>query len=161
MKKQIIIGAMAIAALAGGAWSVHAEFGPDLDGPALHEGPEDCGKMGKGRFPERMAKRLKLSDAQKEQVQAVLKAEKERVAPLCEKLAENRKALWRAAEAETFDEAVVKSLAANQANLQAELIVSRMRVQSQIHAILTPEQRELAKKLRPMKRDKGQRRHGK
>jgi len=42
-QREIIIGAMAVAALAGGAWSVQAEFGPDDGGPALHEG---CGERG-------------------------------------------------------------------------------------------------------------------
>jgi len=159
MKRQIIIGAMAVAALAGGAWSAQAEFGPDDGGPALHEGCGERGKMDPERHLARMAKELKLTDAQKEKVQAVFKAEHDKNAPLREKLADNRKQLRQAAEAESFDEAAAKTLAASQANLQAELIVSRLRVQSQIRAILTPEQRELAKKLHPMKGEKGRGRH--
>jgi len=159
MKRQIIIGALVVATLTGGAWSVQAGPGPDDDGPALHEVGGEHGKMDSERHVARLAKKLKLTDAQEEQVQAFLKGEKERVAPLREKLRENRKQLRQAAEADTFDEAAVKTLATNQANLQAELIVSHLRVQSQIHAILTPEQRELAKKLHPMERGKGHRRH--
>lgn len=159
MKRQIIIGAMAVAALAGGAWSVQAEFGPDGGGPALHEGDGEHGGMDPERLLGRMAKDLKLTDAQKKQIGVILTAEKERVAPLREKLMENRKKLHEAAEEETFNEAAVKTLAASQAGLQAELIVSRLRVQSHIRAILTPEQRELARKLHPMNQGKEQRRH--
>ena len=53
----------------------------------------------------------------------------------------------------------VKSLATDQANLQAELIVSRVRMYNQIHALLTPEQRELAKKLRARERGREHKRH--
>lgn len=159
MKKQIIIGAMAVAALTGGAWSARAEFGPDFDGPPLHEGYGERGKMEPERHLARMAKELKLTDAQQGKVEALLKGEKERVAPLREKLMESRKKLRQAAEADTFDEAAVKALAASQANLQAELMVSRAGTHSRINAILTPEQRELARKLRPMKGEKGKRRH--
>ncbi len=90
----------------------------------------------------RMAKVLKLSDAQIKQAGVILTAEKERVAPLREKLMENRKKLHEAAEGETFDEAAVKTLAASQAGLQAELIVSRLYMQSQLRAILTSKQRD-------------------
>lgn len=154
MKRQIIIGALAVATLAGGAWNVHADFGPDFDGPPPHEGCGKQGKMDPERHLGRMAKKLKLTDAQKEQVAAILKGEKERTAPLREKLMENRKKLREAAEAEKFDEAAVKALAATQANLQAELMVSHIKTRQQIHAILTPQQRELAKKLHPMKGEK-------
>jgi len=159
MKRLIVIGALAVGTLAGGAWSAQAALGSDLDRPALYEGRGEHGKMDSERRLARMTKKLKLTDAQKEQIQALLKGEKERVAPLREKLRESRKQLRQAAEAETFDEAAVKALAANQANLQAELIVSRLREQSQIHAILTPEQRELAEKLHPRNHGKRHGRH--
>lgn len=164
MKRHIIIGALAIATLAGGVPGVHAQPGPDFDGAPLGEGYGRHGKMDPEQHLARMAKKLKLTDAQKEQVQAIIKAEKERIAPLREKLTENRKKLREATEAETFDEAAVKALAATQAELQAELMVSHVKTRQQVHAILTPEQRELAKKLHPMKGEKGEkgrRRHRK
>lgn len=159
MKRYIIIGALAVATLAGGAWSVHADFGPDFDGPPPHEGCGKRGKMDPEQHLARMAKKLKLTDSQKEQVAVLLKGEKERTAPMREKLMENRKKLREAAEAETFDEAAVKALAAGQADIQAELMVSHIKTRQQINAILTPEQRELAKKLHPPKGEKGRGRH--
>lgn len=156
MKRQLSIIALTAALIGGGTLSAHAFMGPDGE----CGGPRAEGKMEHGKRFGRMARELKLSDAQKEQVQAILKAEQEKNAPLREKLAENRKKLHEAAQAEKFDEAAVKALAATQADLQAQLIVSRARAHSQIHALLTPEQRELAKKLRPqMKGGKGGKQH--
>ncbi|MBI1921455.1 MAG: Spy/CpxP family protein refolding chaperone [Geobacter sp.] len=160
MKKRIIIGVMAVTTLACGVWSAQAGRGPDFDGPALHDGCGERGKMDPEQRIARMTKKLKLSDAQKEQVQAIVKGEKEQVAPLMEKLKENRKALREATEVESFDEAAVKALADKQAGLQAELIVAHAKVRSRINAILTPEQRELFKKQLPkMKRGEGRKRH--
>ena len=52
------------------------------------------------------------------------------------------------AEATTFDEAAVRALAVDQATTATELIVFRTKVQNQIYALLTTEQRELQKNLR-------------
>lgn len=158
MKRQIIIGAVAVAALAGGAWSVQAGPAPDIDEVALHEGCGERSKVEPEQRLARMAKKLKLTAAQKEKAGAILKAEKERIAPLREKLAENRLKLKEAAQAATFDEAAVRAIATDQAQLEIELTVSRTRLRSQINALLTPEQRELADKLEP-RRKGGKGRH--
>src|SRR6266511_4298939 len=155
MKRHLSIIALMAALIGGGTLSAHAFMGPDGE----CGGPPPEGKMDHRKGLARMAKELKLTDAQKEQVGAILKAERERVAPLREKLMESRKKLHEAAEAEKFDEAAVKALAATEAELQAELMVSRARAHHQINAILTPEQRELAKKHRPMKGEKGRGEH--
>lgn len=55
-----------------------------------------------------------------------------------------------------FDGAAVRALATRQNAARVELIVSRARVKSQIYALLTPEQRELAQKIRA----EGKGRHG-
>lgn len=155
MKKHLSVIALMAALLGGGALSAHAF----LDPPDDFGGPPAGREMGPERRFTRMAEQLKLTDAQKEQIKAILKAERERVAPVREKLTAGRKKFHEAAEAEKFDEAAVRALAATQAGLQTELMVSRARVHSQINAILTPEQRELAKKLHPMKGEKGRDRH--
>jgi Spy/CpxP family protein refolding chaperone len=155
MKRQLSILALMAALLGGGALTAHAFLDP----------PGDCadppaGRMApSGKHFARMAEVLKLSDAQKEQVQSVLTAEQERVAPLREKLAENRKALRQAAEAETFDEAAVQSLAATRASLEAEMLVAHARARNQIRTILTSEQRELAEKLKPSRHERRGHRH--
>lgn len=147
MKKKLICAIALMAAITGGGMiSAHAFLGPPDD----FEGASAGRKMGHERHFTRMAEVLKLTDTQKEQVQSILKAEEKLVEPLREKLAENRKQLRQAAAAEAFEEGAVRTLAATQANLQTELILSRIKVRNQIHALLTPEQRELAGKLRPL-----------
>ncbi|MGZ8449674.1 MAG: Spy/CpxP family protein refolding chaperone [Candidatus Deferrimicrobiaceae bacterium] len=118
---------------------------------AVPEGGPPGGRMGKGsgRHFARLAGALDLTDAQKEQVKAILETEKEKVAPLRQTLGETREKIRRAAEATPFDEAAVRSLAASQNETRTEMIVSRARVQSKIFALLSPEQRERAKKFRP------------
>jgi len=95
-----------------------------------------------------MVKVLDLTKEQKDQVKSILDVERERVAPLVRQLAENREKLRQAMEAEPFDEPTVRTLATNQEKAHVEMIVSRARVESRILALLTPEQRKLARKLR-------------
>jgi periplasmic protein CpxP/Spy len=82
-------------------------------------------------------------------VKAIITADREKSAPLMEKMEEKRKQLFEAATAEKFDEAAVRTLAAQKAELEVEMTVSRAKVRSSINAILTPEQRAKADKMRP------------
>ncbi|HBO68685.1 MAG TPA: hypothetical protein DD658_00385 [Deltaproteobacteria bacterium] len=108
------------------------------------------GAKGPGKRFARMAKKLDLTEAQKDQVKAILTSEREQAEPLRQQLAENRENLRKAIEAEPFNEATVRALAQSQNETRVELVVSRARTKSQIFALLSPEQRELAKKLGPM-----------
>ncbi|MGA6993368.1 MAG: Spy/CpxP family protein refolding chaperone [Candidatus Deferrimicrobiaceae bacterium] len=109
-----------------------------------------------GQRIDRMAKKLDLTEAQKEQVKAILASERDKAEPLRQQLAENRENLRKAIEAEPFDEATVRALAESRNKTRVELVVSRARTKSRIFALLSPEQRELARKLGPM----GEGRHG-
>lgn len=113
---------------------------PVPEGFAGDEGPRGM----KGR----MAQELGLSDSQKKQVKELLKAEQEKSAPLRQQIEENREQLRKASLTAPFNEAAVRALAAKHAQLKTELIVSRARVGSEISALLTPEQRTQAEKLR-------------
>jgi protein CpxP len=150
MKRQIIIGTLLAATLAGGsygAWEVNAA--PARSGKAGKEGRGMRGEMSPEKRLARMTKVLGLSDAQQAEIKAIFTAEREKNAPFIEKMIEYRKQLHDAARAATFDEAGVRSIATSQATVGSELTVSRVRVQHQINAVLTPEQRELLVKLRP------------
>jgi len=105
---------------------------------------------GPGNRIDRMAKKLNLTEAQKEQVKAILASEREKTEPLRQQLAENRENLRKAIHAQPFDEATVRALAAKQNDTRVELVVSRARARSQIYALLSPEQQESAGKLGPM-----------
>jgi Spy/CpxP family protein refolding chaperone len=117
---------------------------PEGGFPGRHRG------TGPGKRIDRMAKKLNLTEAQKEQIKAILASEREKAEPLRQQLAENRKNLRKAIEAQPFDEATVRTLAAKQNDTRVELVVSRARARSQIYALLSPEQRESARKLGPM-----------
>ena len=99
---------------------------------------------------ERMGEVLGLSDTQKEKVGAILKAEQEKTEPIRQQLAENREQFRKTTFSETFDEAAVRAIATKQARLKTEMMVSHARAQSEIYALLTPEQRTLAQKLGPI-----------
>lgn len=115
-------------------------------------GREHRGKgMGPGRHFARMARDLDLTAEQKGQIKTILDAEREKSAPLRKQLADNREQLRKLAEKDPFDEAAVRKLAADQEKSHIEMIVSRTRTMNRVHALLTPEQQEKARKLRPFR----------
>jgi len=115
-------------------------------------GREHRGKgMGPGRHFARMARDLDLTAEQKGQIKTILDAEREKSAPIRKQIADNRDKLRNLAEKEPFDEAAVRRLAAEQEKTRTELAVARARAMNRVHALLTPEQREKARKLRPFR----------
>lgn len=153
MKRQIVIGSLLAATLVGGsfgAWGADAATG--RQGKGMKDGRGDLREMSPEKRLARMARELGLSDAQQTQIKAVFAAEREKNEPLMEKMKEYRKQFHDAAKATPFDEAAVRTVATNKAQVGIELAVSRARVQSQIHAILTPEQQAKLEKLRPPKK---------
>ena len=146
MKRNLIAAVMLTTAMiGGGAGAVMAGHGPG-DG---FGGPPPGAEMAPENLTKRMAALLRLSDAQQSQIKTVLDAERAQVKPLLEKMRENRMQLRLAGEATTFDEAAVRTIAVAQAQIETELTVSRISTRSKINSILTAEQRELEKSLRP------------
>lgn len=138
--KKIGIAAVALVVAITGAGAAFANFGPGC--------PPD-GERDGGKHLKKMAKVLKLTEAQKGKVTAICDAERERMKPVAEKMRENQKLLMAAGEGTSFDETAVRGIAAAQAQLKTEMCVSRIKMQTQINAVLTPEQLELAKDLKP------------
>jgi periplasmic protein CpxP/Spy len=96
---------------------------------------------------EHIAIELKLNDAQKVQLKSMLEAGQAAMGPLHEKIEEVHKQLEAATADGRFDEAQVRALATQQAQLMAETIVEHERMKSKIFSILTPEQRAKAEEL--------------
>jgi protein CpxP len=140
MKRRVMISVVAAGLLFGSVYLAAAAGGPGFGGRG----------QGPGMHLERMAEVLGLSDTQKERVGAILKEEREKTEPLRQQLAENHRQLRQATLSEKFDEAAVRAIAAKQTPIRTELMVSHARAKSEIHALLTPEQRTLAEKLGPM-----------
>jgi len=121
-------------------------------GAGCEKGPGGM-KEGRGHRQERMAQVLGLSAEQQQQMTTLREEGQNAMQPLREALAANREKVRALVNAESFDENAVRSLAAEEATTRTELLVLRTRMQQQIHALLTPEQRALADRLQPMMRE--------
>lgn len=108
---------------------------------------------GKGAAPaaprrgDRLAEALNLSEAQRQQIDALRDAEQKQLGPLFKDTQQTRAALQALTKAETFDEAAVRKLAEKLAAASTEQIVAQVRTSNRIYALLTPEQRKLADNL--------------
>lgn len=100
------------------------------------------------RLLDRASVALGLTDQQEAQIKAILEAEKPKVAPLLLTLKANREALQTATANGAFNQEQVQAIAAKQGQTLAALIVEKERVQSQVYAVLTPEQRAQAEQFR-------------
>ena len=128
--------------------------------PPLSEaaGPEDLSPTyrmerhegGPGRVLERLARILELTEEQKAKIKETLEQVQAQNAPLQEKLSENGEKTAAAMAAEPLDEAAVRAAAENHALILGELLVAGARGRSEVRAVLTPGQRELADRLRPL-----------
>ena len=156
MKRRILIVILSLTTLLGSA--LYAAAGP-CGGPC--EGDCDSPRAGKehsgDRFLARMTKILNLSEAQQVSIKKVQAAEEEKIASLYEKKRENRQQLRQAETVKPFDESAIRVLAEQRGAIEAELTIVRARMHSQIDTLLTPEQREIAAKLRP---EPGEKRKG-
>jgi Spy/CpxP family protein refolding chaperone len=164
MKRRILIFTLSLITLLGSALYVAAAppGGPCNGGPCDGhcDGPGDGKEQPGGRFLERMAKILDLTETQQASIKKVLAAEEEKTAALHEKKRENRQQLRSAEEAKPFDENAIRVLAEQRGAIEAELTIARARAHSQIDALLTPEQREIAAKLRSERGEKHKGRKG-
>jgi len=96
-----------------------------------------------------IAHKLGLSDAQKTQIRSMIQAERPNFQPLVKQLAANHQQMLVATRGGSFDEAQVRTLANQQAQTLAELMVVRERLIAKAYnTVLTPEQRTKADTLR-------------
>ena len=147
MKRTMIIGLLLAAITTGGACAVQADTAAP---PAVKPGPgwDDAERRpSPGQAAARMAWMLGLSAEQKGKVEAILAAEQEKCLPLLKALAESRTLLGAATHAATFDEKVIRDLAAGTFKLETEVLVTHARVRSRIAELLTAEQRARAEQL--------------
>ena len=112
-------------------------------GPGMRGGPG--GPFGMAGFPLRG---LDLTDAQREQVKAIMESHRDEQKAIGDRMQAARKALHEAIAADTFDETAVRAKAAEIGAVEADAAVLQARIKSEIFAILTPEQVKKAKDLR-------------
>ncbi|MCS6804142.1 MAG: Spy/CpxP family protein refolding chaperone [Acidobacteriota bacterium] len=106
------------------------------------------------RLAARIARRLDLTEAQKEQIKAIHQAEKQTIKPLLDQLQAIHRQLRAMTGSEPFNEAQVRALAEQKAKVIAELTVARERIKSKVMAVLTPEQRAKLNQMRERARER-------
>lgn len=95
-----------------------------------------------GRFFQRIAQRLNLTDDQKAQIKAILRSERDTLKPLVSSLHTARENLRAAIRASDANETTVRAASARVAAVEADLAVERMKIYGKIAPILTDEQRQ-------------------
>jgi Spy/CpxP family protein refolding chaperone len=89
---------------------------------------------------------LNLSDAQRTQMKAVLQKEHPAIKPLMQQSRQIEKQLHQYAEG-TYDEAKVRALATQKAQVETELTVQRTRIHNELFQLLTSDQQAKMKEV--------------
>ncbi len=134
--------------IAAGTQGLASPAFAEKTGPRDEAAPEHCGKWKGHHRHFALWKKLNLIDAQRNQIKAIMSEERPKMKPLFQQLKAGREQLDALIKSGPFDEAKVQSIAKGQAATLADMIVARERMKSRIYAVLTPEQRARAEKLR-------------
>jgi protein CpxP len=112
--------------------------GPGMMGP--HGGPRAAMEL--------PLRELNVTDAQRDQIKAVMDQHRDDFKAIAGRERTARKALHDAITATPPDEATIRARSADVAAVDADMAVLRARVHSEVFAVLTPEQQGKAKSLR-------------
>ncbi len=138
---SVAVGLLALV-LCGTAMLSYAQQSEESSGAAAWSGHRH-GHMGY------LVRELNLTDAQKQQIKTMAQANRATLRPVMLQLAQNRKAMLAATASGAFDQAKVQTLANQQAQLMAQLMVQKASFRSQIYnQVLTPDQKAKADQLR-------------
>lgn len=91
---------------------------------------------------EHMASELELTDAQRVEFERIMNDGRGTARPHVQQMIEVRKAMRQLMDAESFDEAAVRLLAAKKNASMTELMVIRVRKRFEFKSLLTAEQKE-------------------
>lgn len=146
--KQVAAVAAGVVLVVGATALTHArEQGPGGYGPGGgfgRRGPGGPGPGGRGGMVPGL-RALDLSEAQREQVKAVMETHQAEFEAQARKLGPAHQALRDVITAETLDETAIRQRAAELAAVEAEGAVLQARVHAQVWALLTPEQQQKAR----------------
>lgn len=143
MRNRILIIAGIAALVIGATIFALAQGHPGMGERMRSGGPQD--------MVEHISRELNLTDAQKEQMKTILEAQRATGEERHAKLDDIRKQINVATANGQFDEARVRPLANQQAQLMADEMVDHLRMHSKIYGLLTAEQRTKADQM--MKHD--------
>lgn len=118
---------------------------------AAHAG-KSCGKEHHGQRGfdseqriNRMADRLELSAEQRDKVRAIADKSRPALRAVHDKMRDNRQAMRTLMQQEKAGDSDIRKLAEARGKLVAEMTVLRARMKSEVHAVLTPAQRDKLK----------------
>jgi protein CpxP len=148
----IFIGTMLTAGILSGM--AFAETG---NRPSLGDRQERMEMKHEKRL-ELMAGVLDLSETQQEQIRTIHEQERADMEGTMQQMREGHEQMRALLESDTFDETAIRNLANNQAGLKTDMFVSRARVKHEVFQLLTAEQQELAKRIKPLLHDQGKHR---
>lgn len=94
-----------------------------------------------------MASRLGLTDAQRDQVEAIAQSHRDEWKALGDRALTARQALNAAIAADTIDEAAIRQRSADLAAVEADIAVARAHARAEIFQVLTPDQQAQANSL--------------
>jgi protein CpxP len=116
----------------------------DAAAPPMHE--HEFGMGHEGHMLEFFTDYLSLTDAQQGQIKAVLQKEHPTIKPLKQQL-HQVEAQLRQYELGAYDEAKVRPLATQKAQIESELTVQQTRIHSELFQLLTPDQQAKLKEF--------------
>ncbi|HEY6230778.1 MAG TPA: Spy/CpxP family protein refolding chaperone [Pyrinomonadaceae bacterium] len=161
MKKQIlVIASVAVLVVAATIFAL-------AQGHPVGQGEKMRGPGGPEEMIEHISRELNLTDDQKVKAKALFEGQRATEEDRQTKLEAIHQQIEAATANGAFDEAVIRPLASQQAQLMADEMVDHMRLHSQLFALLTAEQKVKAQEM--MKRHggpggpggpEGMRRHG-
>jgi len=144
MKMKLMVVASVMALLLCGTAMVAYAQGPGPGGKG-----HGWGGPGGGSGMGLALHELNLTDAQKAQVKTIMQANHTTMKTVMQQMEQNRAAMLAATANGTYNAAQIQTLANQQAQLQAAMIVNREAVQHQIYTqVLTADQQAKAEQLR-------------
>jgi len=144
--------AAALAATIGLAAAAYAQNTNGAPRPFIGRGgPPPGARFGGPRGPMGpfgpMLERLNLTEAQKDQVKAIVDSHRDEMKAIADRGRPAHEALDAAITAETFDEATIRARSMDVATVDADMLVLQSRMRSEIFQILTPEQQAEGKRF--------------
>ena len=152
MKKKLIITTLVICMLTIGGVAANAYYCADNGyGAPIRSESKSCEKGGGGmrRHSQHgiVDGLLGFSKDQREKIKAIRDEEKVANEAMRNEMQEYREQMWKQTNAGIFDEDEIRAIAKKKADIQIEMHVVRAQMRSNIHALMTPEQQELANKM--------------
>jgi len=100
-----------------------------------------------GRMMGFFAQKLNLTDVQKAQMKTIMEKERPTMKPLMQQDRQIEQQLRQYVEG-TFDEAKVQALAAQKAQIQAQMTIAQTRTHNEMYQVLTADQKTQLKQMR-------------